>query len=795
MKLVYVCREVAPLTGGGIGTYIANVLRVMHSAGHEVTLVSDLMGAEPESFADAFPGIKWMCPVTFPPERFSDFMCEHQAYAARVYETLLSMENEQGMDVVEFPEFRAEGFMTIRAKRTLNQFRKTRLVVKCHTPYSLIREINDESFLQPRHEMDVFMEDYCMKHADLVTSPSASLRDYVAARIGRTDLSLCPYPLNLPEHHRIEEAVKHRIKRVRFFGSLQPRKGLEHLIDAALAVLAKDDSFTFEIFGGERNQSVLWTEYGTLLKRRVPQQWKGHILFRGSISPSEVPLRMQEAGIVLLPSRWENWANVCLEAMSLGCLVLASKSGGMSEMIREGESGFLLDPEQPEATGDSIRKISSMDESELAAISKAAQSRARELCDAELTRVAIEANYRRPIMRNEAVPQLDSHPLVSVVIPFFNQHETLPETLKSVHQSDYPSVEIVLVDDGSDHPVALELMESMDGCGFTVIRQKNQGLSAARNAGIASSKGEFVLPLDSDDTLAPDYIRKAVECLIRNPELAYVGSHVQNFGAFGGQYCPIGFVKPLMAIQNTDIKCSGVFRRSAMEHGYDRVLYSYEDWDFLIGIHERGGEGDVLPEALFNYRRSHRSMVFSTANHQRAHLLQYMMKKHEELWRSDSLDLSRLLLRLWKEEEFDREFQNHEVVQVYYGVDGVFSESHASILAIPRGQWRVVRFKLPLVGNITRLRIDPCASERTVRIRQIKLETLAATPRLILHCSDAQTFAGVAVSGTAEGGWRDGSLQIRSTGNDPQILLEGFETGHSSCDLMVELMIDPIDGL
>src|SRR5690606_13144950 len=112
MKLVYVCREVAPLTGGGIGTYIANVLRVMHSAGHEVTLVSDLMGAEPESFADAFPGIKWMCPVTFPPERFSDFMCEHQAYAARVYETLLSMENEQGMDVVEFPEFRAEGFMT-----------------------------------------------------------------------------------------------------------------------------------------------------------------------------------------------------------------------------------------------------------------------------------------------------------------------------------------------------------------------------------------------------------------------------------------------------------------------------------------------------------------------------------------------------------------------------------------------------------------------------------------------------------------------------------------------------------
>ena len=118
-------------------------------------------------------------------------------------------------------------------------------------------------------------------------------------------------------------------------------------------------------------------------------------------------------------------------------------------------------------------------------------------------------------------------------------------------------------------------------------------------------------------------------------EVSYVGSYAQNFGAFDGVYSPLGTVKPLMALQNTDIKCSGVFRKTAFGNGYDPVLYSYEDWDFLIGINERGGIGEVIPEPLFKYRRDFRSMVFSTANHQKAHLMQYMFKKHERYWAED----------------------------------------------------------------------------------------------------------------------------------------------------------------
>ena len=90
-------------------------------------------------------------------------------------------------------------------------------------------------------------------------------------------------------------------------------------------------------------------------------------------------------------------------------------------------------------------------------------------------------------------------------------------------------------------------------------------------------------------------------------------------------------------------------------------------------------------------------------------------------------------MRLWKEEEFDREYSSVELVQVYYGVDGILSEEHSSLLTTPRGQWRTLRFKLPKVGNITSLRIDPRASDGRVKIRKIVLEQSVSSLKL-LNC-------------------------------------------------------------
>src|SRR5688500_11873907 len=117
---------------------------------------------------------------------------------------------------------------------------------------------------------------------------------------------------------------------------------------------------------------------------------------------------------------------------------------------------------------------------------------------------------------------LQSKPLVSVIIPCFNQGKFLAEAIASVQKQTYPRVEIIVIDDGSvddTRSVALS-------AGVKYYYQENAGLSAARNTGIARSNGFFLVFLDADDILYPNAIEVNLEYLLQNPSWAFVsGGH------------------------------------------------------------------------------------------------------------------------------------------------------------------------------------------------------------------------------------------------------------------------------
>jgi len=98
-------------------------------------------------------------------------------------------------------------------------------------------------------------------------------------------------------------------------------------------------------------------------------------------------------------------------------------------------------------------------------------------------------------------------PLVSVVIPCYNHGRYLPEAVASVRRQSWPDVELIVVDDGStddSRTVAAGFAE------VKLIRQSNEGLSAARNRGLHASSGEIVIFLDADDILLPGAAEAAV---------------------------------------------------------------------------------------------------------------------------------------------------------------------------------------------------------------------------------------------------------------------------------------------
>lgn len=117
-------------------------------------------------------------------------------------------------------------------------------------------------------------------------------------------------------------------------------------------------------------------------------------------------------------------------------------------------------------------------------------------------------NTSNTLERSENSPMHTSQPLVSIIVPCYNQARYLPDALASVASQTYPHWECIIVNDGSlDHTseVARQWLEKDDR--FKYVEKQNGGLSSARNAGLKLAKGEYIQLLDADDLLEADKIK------------------------------------------------------------------------------------------------------------------------------------------------------------------------------------------------------------------------------------------------------------------------------------------------
>ena len=122
-----------------------------------------------------------------------------------------------------------------------------------------------------------------------------------------------------------------------------------------------------------------------------------------------------------------------------------------------------------------------------------------------------------------------ANPLVSVVIPCYNQGRFLRDALDSVVRQTHPGVEIIVVDDGSTDDTA----DVTQSHAARYIEQRNQGAAIARNAGLRASRGDYVIFLDADDRLLPHAIATGLESLAAHPDWAFVTGHVRLMEADG----------------------------------------------------------------------------------------------------------------------------------------------------------------------------------------------------------------------------------------------------------------------
>lgn len=188
-----------------------------------------------------------------------------------------------------------------------------------------------------------------------------------------------------------------------------------------------------------------------------------------------------------------------------------------------------------------------------------------------------------------------------MVIPLFNKRQSILRAVDSVLAQSYEDFELIVVDDGSTDGGA-DLIRGLNNTRIRIIVQENQGVSCARNNGVANADSDWIAFLDADDEYLPDFLKETTALIKKYPDdfLAFVGSDYDSgnttkkvvatqtgiydyYSLFRNQRSPVCSSSVLVN------KCS--FEKVG---GYDPALAQFEDWLLYFKLANVGLFGYVV---------------------------------------------------------------------------------------------------------------------------------------------------------------------------------------------------------
>lgn len=353
LKIAYISSEYPPETGyGGIGTYTKNIAEGMAKRGNEVFVIAASTDKTEKYYKSngvnvyRIPYVNYPLPSSryfyllrkFFTKNFPHFL-HRLCWCIAVKNKLGALVNSIGkFDIIEYPECGGEGLF-ISKKMCIKK------VVRLHTPWQIVRKF--DKIKEPIGDTITlpFIEKLSIKRADAISAPSNAIVNKLSESIKLTNVTIIPNPLNL----KSIEKKKNRSFWI-FTGRIERIKGVHNLIEAYANILRNytppDLLLIGRAYGIEQNGMC----YGDWIKRKIKElRIDKKIKWIEGMELEGVYENLSLSNVAFFPSLWENYPYSCLEAMASGCMVVASKCGGLSEIIINNENGILIEPDSPKA--------------------------------------------------------------------------------------------------------------------------------------------------------------------------------------------------------------------------------------------------------------------------------------------------------------------------------------------------------------------------------------------------------------------------------------------------------------
>lgn len=411
MKIAFISYEYPPDTAtGGIATYVYQVARMMQQRGHYVEVFTSSPHREGTTLEDGVVVHRVLYTTNTDRREFAELAGR---LFARRHTTI-------GFDVVEGPENDAH------ARGAIAHVPDMPLVVKLHTPFFMVQELNHVPpsrqmklrrivgavrrgqmpkpfpVLEPYHPQSD-LERLHTLDADEITTPSQVLGDRLVAawELPTEKVVHLPNPY-IPSPSLLEIPSQTHTHTVSFVGRLEVRKGIFSLVKAIPLILRRYPQAKFRFVGevcmSPTNPNITMQQHVT----RLLWQYRRSLEFTGAVPLEQIPTYLAQTDICVFPSRWENFPNVCLEAMAAARGIVGSNAGGMVEMLDGGRAGYLISPQDPEHIAMAVIDLLENPDHRIALGERA---RTRVLSEYNLERIGSlqEASYERAIARRRAI--------------------------------------------------------------------------------------------------------------------------------------------------------------------------------------------------------------------------------------------------------------------------------------------------------------------------------------------------------------------------------------------------------
>lgn len=226
---------------------------------------------------------------------------------------------------------------------------------------------------------------------------------------------------------------------------------------------------------------------------------------------------------------------------------------------------------------------------------------------------------------------------LAVVIPCYQDGDLVEETVDSVREQE--PVEIVVVDDCSNDTGTAEALRRLEARGVGVVRlTRNQGVGAARTAGVAATTAPYVFTLDSDDLALPGVIGQMADLLDAHPDAVACYGDYEEFGEHELPRPVPPTIDPYQLAYRNELPPTALFRRTFLDEvgGWDTYRYAatfYEDWDLWLTIAERGEKAVYAGPGVVTYRqRVHGFRLLEAAKRHHVVLYRRLRTKHAALF-------------------------------------------------------------------------------------------------------------------------------------------------------------------